>query len=58
VGNPAEETCCYPNEFNVTLAQLFVNKVILEYSFRLYPMFFYHTLNLWSGLNPFPCFVA
>jgi hypothetical protein len=19
VGNPAEETCCYPNEFNVTL---------------------------------------
>jgi hypothetical protein len=25
VGNPAEETCCYPNIFNVTFPQLFVN---------------------------------
>ena len=25
VGNPAEETCCYPNELNVTFKQLFVN---------------------------------
>jgi hypothetical protein len=27
VGNPAEETCCYPNEINVTLRQLFVNRL-------------------------------
>jgi hypothetical protein len=26
VGNPAEETCCYPNEINVTFPQQFVNK--------------------------------
>jgi hypothetical protein len=25
VGNPAEETCCYPNELNVTILQRFVN---------------------------------
>jgi hypothetical protein len=25
VGNPAEETCCYPNEINVTFRHLFVN---------------------------------
>jgi hypothetical protein len=29
VGNPAEETCCYPNEINVTFRQLFVNKLSL-----------------------------
>ena len=29
VGNPAEETCCYPNEVNVTFPQLFVNTVIV-----------------------------
>ena len=28
VGNPAEETCCYPNEFNVTIQQHFVNKLM------------------------------
>jgi hypothetical protein len=27
VGNPAEETCCYPNEINVTVQQLFVNRL-------------------------------
>jgi hypothetical protein len=27
VGNPAEETCCYPNGINVTFSQLFVNKL-------------------------------
>jgi hypothetical protein len=27
VGNPAEETCCYPNKINVTFSQLFVNKL-------------------------------
>ncbi len=27
VGNPAEETCCHPNQSNVTLLQRFVNKV-------------------------------
>jgi hypothetical protein len=27
VGNPAEETCCYPNESNVTIRQTFVNKL-------------------------------
>ena len=27
VGNPAEETCCYPNEINVTFPQLFVNRL-------------------------------
>jgi hypothetical protein len=27
VGNPAEETCCYPNKTNVTFSQLFVNKL-------------------------------
>jgi hypothetical protein len=27
VGNPAEETCCYPNKINVTSSQLFVNKL-------------------------------
>jgi hypothetical protein len=27
VGNPAEETCCYPNRANVTFSQLFVNKL-------------------------------
>ena len=27
VGNPAEETCCYPNIFNVTVRLLFVNKL-------------------------------
>ena len=25
VGNPAEETCCYPNKTNVTPGRLFVN---------------------------------
>jgi hypothetical protein len=29
VGNPAEETCCYPNKFNVTFQQLFVNTVMV-----------------------------
>jgi hypothetical protein len=29
VGNPAEETCCYPNESNVTFPQLFVNRLSL-----------------------------
>jgi hypothetical protein len=27
VGNPAEETCCYPNEHNVTILQRFVNSL-------------------------------
>ena len=27
VGNPAEETCCYPNKFNVTFQYLFVNSL-------------------------------
>ena len=27
MGNPAEETCCYPNKFNVTFQQLFVNSL-------------------------------
>jgi hypothetical protein len=31
VGNPAEETCCYPNETNVTFLQLFVNKLSLTF---------------------------
>ena len=57
VGNPAEETCCYPNEFNVTLAKLFVNKVIVQH-YGLYAMTFYNKFNLWSGLNPSPFFVA
>jgi len=25
VGNPAEETCCYPNKINLTFPKLFVN---------------------------------
>jgi hypothetical protein len=29
VGNPAEETCCYPNDNNVTFRQRFVNKLTL-----------------------------
>jgi hypothetical protein len=29
VGNPAEETCCYPNGTNVTFRQRFVNKLSL-----------------------------
>jgi hypothetical protein len=29
VGNPAEETCCYPNGTNVTFRQHFVNKLSL-----------------------------
>ena len=29
VGNPAEETYCYPNEVNVTFRQRFVNKLSL-----------------------------
>ena len=29
VGNPAEETCCYPNGVNVTFLRLFVNKLSL-----------------------------
>ena len=35
VGNPAEETCCYPNIFNVTFPQLFVNRVVDFSSSRL-----------------------
>jgi len=27
VGNPAEETCCYPNDLNVTILQRFVNSL-------------------------------
>jgi hypothetical protein len=27
VGNPAEETCCYPNVHNVTILQRFVNSL-------------------------------
>jgi hypothetical protein len=29
VGNPAEETCCYPNGINVTFRKHFVNKLSL-----------------------------
>jgi hypothetical protein len=29
VGNPAEETCCYPNGINVTFRQHFVNSLSL-----------------------------
>jgi hypothetical protein len=29
VGNPAEETCCYPNYLIVPFPQLFVNKLMV-----------------------------
>jgi hypothetical protein len=29
VGNPAEETCCHPNYFNVTTLSRFVNMLLL-----------------------------
>ena len=35
VGNPAEETCCYPNEANVTFPQHFVNKLSLTATFYI-----------------------
>jgi hypothetical protein len=41
VGNPAEETYCYPNQFNVTFEQLFVNRL----SFR----------NLKLSISALPC---
>ena len=37
VGNPAEETCCYPNEFTVTFLLLFVNKLSLNHQGKLLP---------------------
>ena len=30
MGNPAEETCCYPNEYNVANRQQFVNILMLK----------------------------
>ena len=30
VGNPAEETCCYPNGYNVANRQQFVNILMLR----------------------------
>ena len=68
VGNPAEETCCYPNEFNVTFPQLFVNRLSLatiaihwlinRLISWLYAMTFSNKLNLWSDSNLSPSFAA
>jgi hypothetical protein len=30
VGNPAEETCCYPNKGSVTTMQRFVNTLMVK----------------------------
>ena len=65
MGNPAEETCCYPNESNVTFPQLFVNRLSSEPNARflasiswLYDTRFFHKLHSWSRLNPSPCFAS
>ena len=63
VGNPAEETCCYPNEINVTFPQLFVNRlslatIVINWLAKLiswlYATAFSNKLNLWSDSNLSP----
>jgi hypothetical protein len=48
VGNPAEETCCYPNENNVTLLQLFVNKLSFASWFFVDPKRFFPSRCRWQ----------
>ena len=37
VGDPAEETCCYPNKTNVTTGRLFVNILSSDTIYRMNP---------------------
>src|SRR6267154_1803658 len=63
VGNPAEETCCYPNKINVTFPQLFVNKLSFHKPLLLrrapiswlYAADFSNKVHSWSRWNHSIC---